>query len=467
MKVLKFGGGCFKNSSSILKAAAVIQSEEDPPVVVVSALYGITDLILQGIQQAGQSEKYIPSVLKAITVYHLQLLEETMADKKQQEATSREVSVRIEQLKRLFLGIAYTQEIVPTIKAKLLSYGERLSAVVLAGIICGRGKKAVALEADKIGMITDASWENATILSSETSRNLSQHVIPLVRHGIIPIVTGYFGCCSDGRITTFGRNGTDYSAAAIAQGIRADRLEIWKDVNGFMSADPQLVPQARKINELSYYEAAELSYFGAGILHPRTVEPLLNETIDLCIKNLSHPGNQGTRLQKSGYQSREVIKSVTCNRNICRLKIQGPGVGNKPGIIALIGSALASEDINIISIITSQTCINLLIDQQDSEKSYAALHNLDVGIIDHITKDNSLALVAVVGTGLQQQRGIAARVFSTVAAQKINIEMISSGASEVAAYFIVAEALARKAVQAIHNEFFKENIHDQNQIPAS
>jgi len=467
MKVLKFGGGCFKNSSSILKAAAVIQAEVNPPVVVVSAFFGVTDLILQGIQQAENSEKNIPFLLDSLYTYHLQLVTETIPDKNQREKISRTVSTRIKKLERLLLGIAYTQEIIPTLKARMLSYGERLSAVVLAGIINAQGNKAVALEADRIGLITDASWENATIQAKETNDNLRRNVIPMIRQGIIAIVTGYFGCSSDGRITTFGRNGTDYSAAVVAQGIQADQLEIWKDVNGFMSADPQLVPQACRIKELSYYEAAELSYFGAGILHPRTVEPLLDGSIDLCIKNLSRPKNCGTRLKKTGYQSREVIKSVTCNRNICRLKILGPGVGNKPGVIARIGTALAAEAVNIISIITSQTCINLLVDRKDSEKSYAALRSLKGGIINHIAKDNSMALVAVVGNGLQQKKGIAARVFSTVAAEKINIEMISSGASEVASYFVVEEAKVKKSVQAIHTEFFKENINEQNQKSTS
>jgi aspartate kinase len=240
----------------------------------------------------------------------------------------------------------------------------------------------------------------------------------------------------------------------VAYGIGASSLEIWKDVDGFMSADPKIVKDAHGIDRLSYYEAAELSYFGARILHPRTVEPLVDTGIPIHIRNL-YTKSKGTRISLKGYEREEVIKSVTYNEHISVLRIHGPGVGYKPGIIAEIGRILSNEGINIYSVITAQTCINLLIDKRDSRRSYELIKKLAGGVIERVDLVDDIALIAVVGEGLLNRKGVAARVFSAVAEEGVNVEMISSGASEVAYYFIVKEDHLKKAINAIHKEFFK------------
>ena len=231
-------------------------------------------------------------------------------------------------------------------------------------------------------------------------------------------------------------------------------LEIWKDVDGFMSADPKIVKEARHIDRLSYYEAAELSYFGAKILYPRTVEPLIEKGIPMVIKNVYEPKRSGTLIQNGSFENNDIIKSITFNRSISNLRIHGPGVGCKPGIIARIGNTLSELGINIYSVITSQTCINLILDRKDMKGGFTALENLAGGFIEKIDLEEDIALVGVVGKGLLKKQGVAARVFSAVADKNINVEMISSGASEVAYYFVVLEKDAEKAVQAVHEAFF-------------
>lgn len=239
-----------------------------------------------------------------------------------------------------------------------------------------------------------------------------------------------------------------------AHALDADSLIIWKDIDGFMTSDPSLVKNARKIDQLNYYEAAELSYFGAHILHPRTVEPLVEEDIPIYVKNLSKPDMQGSKISSASPTKEEVIKSVTHNKDISVLRIFGAGVGYKPGIISKIGEDLADMGINIYSIITSQTCINLLLDKKDSKKSHRCIEKLAGDVIERVDLKDDIALIAVVGEGILTTKGLAAKVFSSVADEGINVEMVSGGASKVAYYLIVKERDVEKALRAIHAEFF-------------
>lgn len=455
MKVMKFGGGCLKDGEHFLKVARIIKAEKESAVVIVSAVSGITDLLEDGIQLSMESEKNISEIIKAVRGKHEDIVRASIRDDDSRKRTLADIEERLGKLERLFYGVAYTGEITASLKAHILSYGERLSAILLANILKSSGKEAVAVEADQIGIVTDESFEDATAALPEVRKNLKSSLLPLVDNGVTPVITGYFGCTPEGKVTTFGRNGSDYSAAVAAYGVEAGVLEIWKDVNGFMSADPKIVKCPHRIDELSYYEAAELSYFGARIIHPRTVEPLMDFHIPLYIKNLYRPEKEGTKVLPVASERGDVIKSVTYNLKISVLRIHGPGVGYKPGIIAEIGSLLSEKGINIYSVITSQTCINLLVDKRDSRRSYESMRKLVGGIIERVNLEDDIALIAVVGEGLLKRKGVASRVFTSVADEDINIEMISSGASEVAYYFVVKEGEVERAVNAIHREFFE------------
>jgi aspartate kinase len=241
----------------------------------------------------------------------------------------------------------------------------------------------------------------------------------------------------------------------IAAAMNAKLLELWKDVEGFMSADPKLEPAAHHIDKLSYYEAAELSYFGARILHPRTSEPLIETNpIPINIRNIKNPDGPPTVISRSAYEKSDIVKSVTYNRDIAVLKIWGPGVGYKPGIITDISELLSGSDVNIYSIITAQTCINLLLDKNDAEFAYSKINKMSGGVIEKVEVLDNIALIGVVGEGLLKAKGLAARVFTAVAKEKVAVDMISAGASKVAYYFIIPRKDLKKTIHAIHEEYF-------------
>ncbi|MFX0060716.1 MAG: aspartate kinase [Candidatus Hermodarchaeota archaeon] len=454
---MKIGGGCLKDPRDFLRVADVVRSKDEPLVMVVSAVFGVTNLLINGIKLAMGSDKQVPIIIKNIKERHKQIVEDTINDEDIKQKTLLALQSKIRKLERLLYGVAYTEDITNSVRALIISYGERLAAITIAGVLRSQNIDAEAAESDVIGIITDSSFENATAILPIVKENLQKFIIPLLDKGSVPVITGYFGCTESGKITTFGRNGSDYSAAVVAHCIGALTLEIWKDVDGFMSADPKLVEGTHRIDRLSYYEAAELSYFGAKILHPRTVEPLVDAGIKIHIKNICDPNSRGTEVLRDGYEKKDVLKSVTYN-NISVVKIQGSGVGSKPGIIGSIGQKLSEIGVNIYSVITSQTCINLLIDRKDSKISYEALQKLSSGIIEAISVRNDITLVAVVGEGLLRAKGLAAKVFSAVADKEINVEMISAGASEVAYYFIIKEVDLEPAINAIHSKFFAENL---------
>lgn len=454
MKAMKFGGGCLRDERDFLKVAKIIKSEKESLTVVVSAVYGITDLLIEAMEKALISEKEIDKIVEKIKDVHFGIIERGIIKNKSRAMLRKEIGSRIGNLKRNLYGICYTSEITDSVRAMILSYGERLSTFLLSGILNSERILAEAFESDKIGIVTDESYDNASANLQKVERNLKATLLPFLERGIVPIISGYFGCTPSGKVSLFGRNGSDYSASIIAYALDASSLEIWKDVDGFMSAEPKIVEKAKTLEKLSYREAAELAYFGAKILHPRTVEPISIKKIPLFIKNIKEPEKVGTLITHERKESENIIKSVTYNRNISILRVQGAGVGYKPGVISEIGKRLSEKRINIHSIITSQTCINLIIDRNDSEKSLKCLKPLEGGVIEKIDKMEDVALIAVVGEGISQKEGIAGRVFSAVAREGVNIEMMSGGASEVAYYFIVKEGLVERVIKAVHREFF-------------
>jgi aspartate kinase len=336
------------------------------------------------------------------------------------------------------------------------SYGERMSVVLLSSALKKRSIDSQALEADVIGMITDGVFSHASVRFEEATPKLRASLIPLAKR-LVPVVTGYFGCDERGRTTTFGRGGSDYTAAVLASSLDASCVELWKDVDGFMSADPKVVKDAHLIRNLSYDEAAELAYFGSKILHPRAVEPLIQKGIPLHIRNTKDRKGRGSIVSGKRLAEENVVKSVARTSNIGFLKIQGPAVGYKPGVLMNIVTRLSADGINIKSVLTAQTCINILLDGTDTSAGMRSLEGLYEGSIANIERVDGIGLIAVVGEGLIEKRGLGARVLKAVADRGVNVEMVAAGASKVAMYFLIKEKAMNEAVRAIHGEFFQRS----------
>jgi aspartate kinase len=417
----------------------------------------VTDVLHNSTRFALNSEDSIPLTISNLKSKHYEIIENTISNPTLRVLVIRLIDEKLQKLERLLYGVAYTSELTESVRVLILSQGERLSATVLAGVLQDHGIKSKALESDVIGLLTDDQFENATADLSAIQSNLQKQLLPLTREGAIPIVTGFFGCNAAGQSTSFGRNGSDYSATVIAYTMNASSLDIWKDVNGFHTTDPKIVENAVPITQLSYNEAAELSYFGARILHPRAMEPVRESDIEIRIRNIHSPSGFCTVIKRQAQYDTNVIKSIACNSSISVLKIHGAGVGYKPGIIGEIGQRMAAVHVNIYSVITSQTCINLLIDRRDSSRSMSALNSLVGGVIAGMDISDDVVLIAVVGEGLLTTMGLAARVFSAVADSGVNIEMFSAGASDVAYYFIVQREDMEPAIQAVHRSFFEQS----------
>jgi aspartate kinase len=339
-------------------------------------------------------------------------------------------------------------------KDVISSFGERFAVQLLTSALRSRGAQATYRMPHKIGLFTDGKFGDATANLLKTTRNLKIHLKPLLKGRMILFIPGFFGVSEGGDITTFGRGGSDYSAAVIARAMEAEILEIWKDVAGYLSADPKFVPESQLIPILSYDEAAELSYFGAKILHPRTIEPLRRSKLHIAIKNTLNPDAPGSLITPSIPRSKNFIKSVAYDTDIGILKVHSSGVGARPGILALVASQMTESGINIKSVVTSQTCISLLLAFNDLEIGRQALKSLRPKPYRRLEKIDDVALVSIVGEGIVQGKGIAARCFTAVARCNVNVEMISFGPSRVALYFLVRNRDLKNTVNAIHNTFF-------------
>lgn len=276
----------------------------------------------------------------------------------------------------------------------------------------------------------------------------------------VHVIPGFYGMSRDGQVTLLGRGGSDYAAAAIARCVDAVSLDVWKDVNGFMSADPRRLPDARPVPRLTYREAAELSYFGARILHPRTIEPLRDAGIPIRIFNFHGSGEPEplTTINGKGSVTEDVIKSVTWTDNIGILRILGAGVGIHPGILARVTDRLHRSGINIKSVITAQTAINILLDNAVLQPAADILKAENLHAVESVVTDCHAGVVAVVGEGIREKPGIASRMFGALAEERINVSMIAFGATPVAAYFVVNRNDRERAVTAIHRAFFAEKV---------
>lgn len=454
MKVIKIGGGSLKGKKNIREILDLLAERGRGNIIVVSALGGITDLLIAAMSRALKDDGAIPSIIRFLRNKHVLVARHIIPAGKYYRRYTRDLNDHLGRLERLYYGLNFTREITPKMTDVISSFGERLSADLLATALRSRGLQVTYRMPHKIGLITDGKFGDATADMAKTSRNFQKHLAPLLKEGMIVFMPGFFGVSEEGDVTTFGRGGSDYSAAVVAAAMGAETLEVWKDVPGYMSANPKFVPEARLIPLLSYDEAAELSYFGAKILHPRTVEPLRKMRINMAVKNTMNPDAPGSLISPKISKDRHMIKSVAHDTDIAILKVHASGVGARPGILALVSSTLTESGINIKSVVTSQTCISFLLGRKDIDKGYRALQALKPRPYRKLTRVQDVALVGIVGEGILRRKGVAARCFTAVAEQNINIEMSSFGPSEAALYLIVRQRHLQKAVEAIHATFF-------------
>jgi aspartate kinase/aspartokinase/homoserine dehydrogenase 1 len=452
--VLKFGGSNLKKKDDILRIVNVIGKYDSPLVIVVSAFYGVTDMLVKALEEVKTDEKAISRLSDQLLSLKVETLEEVIDDPAIRDEIFTALLERIEKLKKYLQGVNFFGDIPAFVNDTILSYGERLSSLMLSGILKYFKIDAEEILPEDLGLITDGEFSNATVDFAKASKKVSA----AVKGKKVVVVPGFYGVSEEGRTTLLGRGGSDYSAAAIAKCLEAESLDLFKDVDGFLTADPRYVDNPKRIRSLSYMESAELSYFGAKILHPRTVEPLRESGIPIRIYNIESVDKLSeplTTIEDTANIHDDVIKSVTFSDEIGILKLKGPGVGYKPGILSKVSSAMDHAGINIKSVITSQTTINILIETSYLKRSAALVRDLDLHAVSELISEDDISVIAAVGHGITEKVGLAARIFAAVSQKRINIEIISVGASPVAAYFIVKKTDRAATIRAIHDEYVK------------
>ncbi|MBN2628138.1 MAG: aspartate kinase [Spirochaetales bacterium] len=453
--VCKFGGSNFKSRESVRAIVEAVELYDQPLILVVSAFYGITNYLTEGIETVQHSESHVEELIGTIKEKKMESIDFSIEEESCRRETYALVDQRLDELKRYLLGVHYIGELPHSVKDKILSYGERLSSLILTKTLEARGFDVEEALPEDLGLITDGEYSSASVDFKESEKRIPRNL----GDRRIYVVPGFYGISPEGQITLLGRGGSDYSAAAIARAAGASSLDIWKDVDGYMTANPKIIPQARPVPALSYREAAELSYFGANILHPRTVEPLLDRNIPIRILNIEGDRTRLlplTIIDDSSPEDNHSARSVTYSDDIAILRITGPGVGIKGGILGRITTGLDDRDINIKSVVTSQTSINVYLSSADLAPSVRALEELNLPTVTRLTPMDSISIIALVGENLLDHPEQAGRIVAPLVRVGIKMPIVSLGASEGTAYFVVSHKDRDRALQIIHRNFFEE-----------
>ncbi|WP_423791971.1 aspartate kinase [Methanocaldococcus indicus] len=466
--VMKFGGTSVGNGERIRRVANIIKNrieEGNNVVVVVSAMSEVTNALID-ISQKALTVRDLTKVndfIKFIKEKHYSAIEQAIKSEKIKNLVKKIVDSRINELEKVLIGVTYLGELTPKSRDYILSFGERLSSPILAGALRDLGFNSIALEGGEAGIITDENFGNARVLRLEVKERLS----PLIENNIIPVVTGFIGISESGYITTLGRGGSDYSAALIGYGLDADRIEIWTDVSGVYTSDPKLVPNAKRIPKLSYIEAMELAYFGAKVLHPRTIEPAMEKNIPILVKNTFEPENEGTLITNNIEVDNKIVKAITTIKNVALINIFGAGMVGVSGTVARIFSALKDVNVILISQGSSETNISLVISEEDVDKAVSSLKKefdgvkkggfLSNNLIRDIDVDKNICVVSVVGAGMKGAKGIAGKIFTYASEAGANIKMIAQGSSEVNISFVIDEKDLVECVRTLHKKLIENS----------
>jgi aspartate kinase len=447
MIVMKFGGSSLESASAIERVAGIVRHAlPRKPVVVVSAMGKTTQhLLTMGEEAASGRKAQAFDRLKALREMHEREIGSFIPASGQSEL-QQILDCHFQEMADLTEQLSTTREFNPEFVDALSSYGERLSSRLIALVFARFGIKAVHLDARCV-VLTDSRHKAATPLYSQTYTRARDKIVPLVDEGKVPILEGFMGSTEEGATTTLGRGGSDFSAAIIGAGIMAEEIQIWTDVDGVMTCDPKLVPEARRVKTISFAEAAELAYFGAKVLHPSTLLPAMEKNIPVVVLNSRRPEIAGTRIVANAVPCSNVIKAISCKRGIYIVNIRSTRMLMAHGFLNRIFEIFSRSETAVDMLASSEVSVSLTVD--DPVRLDGICQALREFAEVSVEKDQ--AIVCIVGDNLRHTPGVAARAFGAL--QGINIRMISQGASLLNIGFVVAARDAEKAVKLLHQEF--------------
>jgi aspartate kinase len=450
MIVMKFGGTSVGDTRAIERVAGIVKERlKQKPVVVVSAMAKVTDQLLSMARAAGMGDSDAALELsRDLRERHYNTAGELLGTALFTQFHS-DLGADLEALDELLRGIAAVGELTLRTTDNVAAYGEMLSAKLVTACLSAHGIPSTLVDSRKC-IVTDNSHTRATPLFEETHLNLRAKVQPLLDGGRVPVMGGFIGATKAGVTTTIGRGGSDFSAAIIGAGLDAERIEIWTDVDGMMTTDPNICPDARRIKVISFDEAAELAYFGAKVLHPATVLPAIQKNIPVYILNSRNPTCDGTRITARGAHSRNFFKAIAAKKRITIVDVAAPRMLLAHGFLKSIFDAFDRHHIPVDVVSTSEVSVSLTVDSNESIPALAA----DLAKLADVKYEGRKAIVCLVGENLREIPGIAARVFGELA--DVKIRMISQGASEINLTFVIEEDAVPGVIQRLHKAFFSD-----------
>jgi len=468
MKVLKFGGTSVGSAKNISKVIKIVKEESasENIAVVVSAVGGITDKLLIAAEKAINKDHSYKEDFEALRLRHIEVIDGLLSGEVH-EITTDIVLDHLSRLEKLLDGVYLINELSPKTTDKLLSFGELISSLIIYEAMKLKGIN-VQLKNSQNLIVTDSNFTNAAVNFEETNANITTYFESNKK--MVTILPGFISKSENNEITTLGRGGSDYTAAILAAALNASVLQIWTDVSGMFTTNPKMVKNAKPIHKLSYLEAIELSHFGAKVLYPPTVQPVLRKDIPLLIKNTLAPKDPGTLITKiveNGHQS--PIKGISNINDVSLLTLQGNGMVGIPGFSKRLFETLAHSKINVIIITqaSSEHSICIGIADKDAQLAKAVIdkefeNEISLFKIDPLGIESHLSIVAVVGDKMKSHQGISGKMFSTLGKNNVNIRAIAQGASERNITAVISESDVKKALNCLHEQFFEEETKQVN-----
>src|SRR5579864_5384547 len=458
---MKFGGTSVGNAERMKNVAEIVadHAQRMEVVVVVSAMGGVTDMLIRAANEASLGDReHWKSVRRELAKRHREVADQ-MLKAAEQAAVLPRLADAVANFENLCSGFSLVREVTPRAMDTLSSLGELMSANLMAAILRSQGTPAEAVDATEL-IVTDDHFGNATPYFEETNAKTRQRLAGLRRQGVIPVITGFRGATRTGACTTLGRGGSDYSGTIVGAALDADEVWIWTDVDGVMTADPRLVPAAKIIPEISYKEAIELSFFGAKVLHPKTIQPVMKKKIPVWIKNSFNPACPGTKIGPAAANGHPGVKAITSVSKADLITISDKDTLSFAQLASKVFAALSLEGIATL-MVTQSSADNVLcfaVHNADLKRVKTKLEKVfELEILhDYVAALEVMphvAMVVAIGENMKGTPGIAGRAFSALGRRSINIIAIAQGSSELSISFAVKSSDVKDAVQAIHEEF--------------
>jgi aspartokinase/homoserine dehydrogenase 1 len=462
LRVMKFGGTSVGDAACIARVVEIIQSaaSEGDVVVVVSAMSGVTNQLVAAAShaEAGRGQT-VAAIFEELRQKHNTAIQELIGSAPERERIATKIEKLLATGSRLCEGTMLLGELTPRTRDAISSLGERLSILLVAAALTESGTASEAMEATKL-VVTDENHGCADPCMEHTRQRCHEYLRPRLQQGVVPVVTGFIGGTAEGVLTTLGRGGSDYSATILGAALEADEVVIWTDVDGLQTADPRLVPGARTISEISYREAAELAFFGAKVLHPKTLRAVTQCGIPLWIRNSFAPERMGTKITPMAAASDDGVKALTAIGDVSLVTVGSPEFSGVQDVVgrALRATAAARAEVLLLSQAASRNDLCLVIPSAQARCAVEALrhefaHDLASAGMEHITVDATVAIVTVVGQNMRSIQGIVGSAFGILGRENVNIIAIAHGSSDGTLSFVVAEKDVKAAITSMHREF--------------